>query len=122
MGAHNRGTASTVETTPIHRERYKNRDPNRLPETFIKQKADERRANMLKDAPDCTILMTISQFCADYLNIPEDDFKDVCEWKTAVDTWWSFRKALGRKTTDNEKRKAKVDLSEKVYTEAWVCA
>ena len=101
MGAHNRGTASTVETTPIHRERYKNRDPNRLPETFIKQKADERRANMLKDAPDCTILMTISQFCADYLNIPEDDFKNVYKWDAAMNIWWAFREALGRGYTDN---------------------
>ena len=78
---------------------------------------------MLQDARDCTILMSIPQFCSDHLNIPEDDFRNIYKWESAKDVWWLFRKSLGRGHTDvdiEESKKTKHRVVQ--YASAWVRA
>ena len=116
--------SGTVWSTRINPNLCKTADLSHITDYNQAENANQKRTNMLEDAPDCTILMSISQFCADQLALPEDQFMQLCNWETATHVWWLFRNALGRGPTDNEKKKARKAHSEEEYPEeypaAWV--
>ena len=81
---------------------------------------------MLEHLSSSTILMSITQFCADQLNIPEDDFLQAYSGNDAKTIWWAFRNALGRHVTDREDEKDNPEVEslklEEMYSKAWVRA
>ena len=67
-------TESTLQGTPVNVDRFKPVDPSRLPNIQIRATAVEKRGNMIKDCPDCTILMWYAQYKMDVLGSLVDEF------------------------------------------------
>lgn len=98
----------TFNTTPLS-QKFKCFDTGRLPDTNIQVRAEERRDNMMKDCPDCTIVMSLDQFLTDVLFVDAQADLKRSQAKVAE---IHFLLAADLK---------KQGLTEKDYSIAWVC-
>ena len=121
MGAHS-VVRLAVSSTPVAVEKYKTTDSNRNPDTNIQPKADVNRKNAMRDCPETTILMHLSQFFGDCLYNLAADFDTVFDRKHVPSVWLSFQAKLGKiaqpagKVGQERKKPLEKDVSL-----AWVC-
>lgn len=109
---------ATQNVSPMHADRHKNSDNNRIPEVNIQQSVKDTRTQMLLDASDTSIPMRIFQVLGKIIpvkliqqNMPTRDLAAKVEWAFVS----SLRIAPGQK----EQRKES-ELVESDYSAAWV--
>ncbi|KAI0698188.1 hypothetical protein C8T65DRAFT_742912 [Cerioporus squamosus] len=119
MGAHKltNTTGATHNVSPMHADRHKNSDANRIPEVNIRQNVKGTRTQMLSDATDTSICMRVLQLLGQMIpisvlqpNLPSRDHATKVEWAFAS----HLRIAPGQKG-----RRKVSELVEGDYTNAW---
>ena len=112
---------SGVNTTPIHAERHKNRDPNRNPQSKVQLPAEDDRDNAMADSPRTTVLMRLSQFHQDKLHNAAANFDTRTNGEYVKQVWWSFCDAFELMPNGKIGEKKPWDNPpEKKISDAWV--
>lgn len=108
----------TQIVSPMHTDRHKNSDNNRIPEVNIQQSVKDTRTQMLLDASDTSIPMRIFQVLGKIIpveliqqNMPTRDL--------AAKVEWGFVSSLRIAPGQQEQRKES-ELVESDYSAAWV--
>lgn len=110
----------SVVITPIDVGRYKHADPNRNPATVVHVAADQNRKNQMRDCPETTVLMRLSQFHKEELLNLADDFDSTHKLADVIVRWFAFHAAAGTMPVDGNMKKSWLNIKEKLLSDAWV--